>query len=60
MALTHLDPDEIEIIANTPECQIVANRRQGIVGAVFYVPGSITWEGHTFSSDVPDVKLFNI
>ncbi len=60
MALGHLDPSEIAIVANTPECQIVVNRRLGIAGAVFYSPGSVTWEGHTFSSDTPDVKLFNI
>ena len=60
MALEHLDPSEIAIVANTPECQIVVNRRLGIAGAVFYSPGSVTWEGHTFSSDIPDVKLFNI
>ena len=57
MALQHLDPAEIEIVANTPQCQIVVNKRLGIAGAVFYAPGSVTWEGHTFSSDKPDVKL---
>ena len=57
MALQHLDPAEIEIVSNTPQCQIVVNKRLGIAGAVFYAPGSVTWEGHTFSSDKPDVKL---
>lgn len=60
MALQHLDTTEVEIIANTTECQAVVNRRLGIVGAVFYKPGSITWQGHTFSSDEPVVKLFTI
>lgn len=60
MALKHLDPTEIEIVSNTPECQIVVNKRLGIAGAVFYAPGSFTWQGHTFSSDVPDVKIFKI
>lgn len=60
MALTHLDPKEIEIVANTPECQIVVNHRLGIAGAVFYSSGNITWNGHTFSSDIPDVKLIKI
>ncbi len=58
MAIEHLNPDDIEIVANTPECQIVANKRLGLAGAVFYAPGSVSWQGHTFSSDVPDVKLF--
>ncbi len=57
MAVQHLDPAEIEIVANTPLCQIVVNKRLGIAGAVFYAPGSVTWEGHTFSSDKPDAKL---
>lgn len=60
MAMKHLDPDEIEIVENTEKCQVVAHKRLGIVGAVFYEPGSVSWQGHTFSSDVPDVKLFSI
>lgn len=60
MSLQHFDPDEIEIVANTPECQVVVNKRLGVAGGVFYQPGSVTWQGHVFSSDVPDVKMFKI
>lgn len=60
LAIQHLDPSEIEIVANTPQCQIVVNKRLGIAGAVFYEPASITWQGHTFCSDKPDVKIIKI